>query len=78
MPRELRDVTIGNRLWAERAAILYLCKQAYEQTVVEHGPIACDTVEMEDLASTDNDKFEVLFDEFFKMDANGFVSSKDV
>jgi hypothetical protein len=60
-------------LWTERAAILGKCKEAYEKTVKNDGPIAFECAKIEDLAQSSDEVFEMVFEEFLTINEDSII-----
>jgi hypothetical protein len=64
------------RLWAERAGILFKCREVYRKMLGQHGAIVFDTEAARDAAQNLELKFQIMFDDHLILKSDSYVSSK--
>lgn len=66
-----------NKIWEERGALLYKCKEAYEELTEDH-IIICDIDSIEDVGDDFEIDYSVIFDRYFVLDEKASLTPKEV
>jgi hypothetical protein len=59
------DSRYEDRLWSEFGAILNYCRSKYQELTTDHSPIQFNTISTMELAKSNEEDYEMIFDEFF-------------
>jgi len=71
------DTNYVDKLWAERKAFLWACKEAYERLAPNHGPIDCDLNILEEAVQATEWRQQVVLDKHFTFEDDDAILSID-
>lgn len=72
------DPMYEEKLWSERAGILFKCREQYYLSTSSHGPIRCNVLISEDLAEDTEVGFQVVFDSCFTLCYDSEMSPEEM